>query len=182
MVAPLGRRPGRKSSQVRKICFGLWTWKSVVVAKLGNTRRSRVVTRSSPWTSQRGLTVWTRWKPHLQSQKIFGKIRKGVGNRSGFQDQSKVAKIQKVKVCHQKCQWEGPFEDYQRVWENWETTLWEKYIQTWANSRLLSSSKGNLQSVWWDLINSICMITEFILKRLIHHQTSMLRTRTNGKK
>ena len=28
------------------------------------------------------------------------KIRKGFSNRSGFQDQSKVAKIQKGKVCH----------------------------------------------------------------------------------
>ena len=28
------------------------------------------------------------------------KIRKGVGIRFGFQDQSKVAKIQKGKVCH----------------------------------------------------------------------------------
>ena len=40
---------------------------------------------------------------------------KGVGNRSGSQGQSKVKKIQKGKVCHRKCQREGPFEDYQRV-------------------------------------------------------------------
>ena len=38
-----------------------------------------------------------------ESKKI-GNIRKGVGNRSCFQDQSKVAKIQKDKVCHRKCQ------------------------------------------------------------------------------
>ena len=91
MVAPIRRRSGRKSSQVRKICFCMWKWKIVVVAKLGNTRRSRVVTRLTPLTSHRSLTVWTRWKPHLQSQKKIGKIRKGVGNRSGFQDQSKVS-------------------------------------------------------------------------------------------
>ena len=39
-----------------------------------------------------------------ESKKKIGKIRKGVVNRSGFQDQSKVSKIQKGKVCHRKCQ------------------------------------------------------------------------------
>ena len=33
-----------------------------------------------------------------ESKEKFGNIRKGVGNRSGFQDQSKVAKIQKSGV------------------------------------------------------------------------------------
>ena len=42
MVAPLGRRYGRKSSQVSNICFSLWTWKMLVVPKFGNTRRSRL--------------------------------------------------------------------------------------------------------------------------------------------
>ena len=37
------------------------------------------------------------------------KIRKGVDYLSGFQDQSKVTKIQKCKVCHQKYQCEGHF-------------------------------------------------------------------------
>ena len=42
-------------------------------------------------------------------------IGKGVGNRSGSQDQSKVEKIQKGKVCHWKFQHEGPFQHYQIV-------------------------------------------------------------------
>ena len=46
------------------------------------------------------------------SKAKIGKIRKGVGNSSDSQDQRKVHKIQKVKVCHQKCQREGHFEDY----------------------------------------------------------------------
>ena len=37
------------------------------------------------------------------------------GNRYVSQDQSKVEKIQKGKVCHRKCQYEGPFQNYQRV-------------------------------------------------------------------
>ena len=69
MVAPPGRRSGWNSSQVRKICFCLWTWKIVVVAMLRNTRRSGVVTSTSPWTYNQSFTVWTRWKSHLQSQK-----------------------------------------------------------------------------------------------------------------
>ena len=39
-----------------------------------------------------------------ESKGEVGKIRKGVGNRSDFQDQSKVVKIQKGKVCHWNCQ------------------------------------------------------------------------------
>ena len=45
----------------------------------------------------------------------IGDISKGVDNRSGSHDQSKVEKIQKGKVCHRKCQHEGPFQHYQRV-------------------------------------------------------------------
>ena len=41
----------------------------MVVAKLGNTRRSRAVISKPLWTSNQSLTVWTRQKPHLQSQK-----------------------------------------------------------------------------------------------------------------
>ena len=84
MVDPLGRRSGRKISQVRKICFCLWTWKIVVVAMLvntrrsgvvtsmspwRNTRRSRVATSTSPWTYHQSLAVWKRLKSYLQSQK-----------------------------------------------------------------------------------------------------------------
>ena len=39
-----------------------------------------------------------------ESKEKFGKIRKGVDYLSVFQDQSKVAKIQKGKVCYQECQ------------------------------------------------------------------------------
>ena len=39
-----------------------------------------------------------------ESKEKIGKIKKGVGNHSVFQDQSKVAKIQKGKVCYRKCQ------------------------------------------------------------------------------
>ena len=51
---------------------------------------------------------------YLESKRKFGEIGKGVGNRSGSQDQSKVGKIPKGKVCHRKCQHEGPFQYYQR--------------------------------------------------------------------
>ena len=34
-----------------------------------------------------------------ESKEKFGKIRKGVGNRSGFQDQSKVSKIKKGRYA-----------------------------------------------------------------------------------
>ena len=34
-----------------------------------NTKRSEVVTSKSPWTSHQSLTVWTIWISHLQSQK-----------------------------------------------------------------------------------------------------------------
>ena len=53
---------------------------------------------------------------------IIGEIRKGVGNRSGSQDQSKVEKIQKGKVCHRKYQHEGSFQENQRVWKKIKVT------------------------------------------------------------
>ena len=53
----------------KEMFFCLRTWNIVVVAKLGNTMRSRVVTSTSHWTSHQNLTVWTGWKPHLQIQK-----------------------------------------------------------------------------------------------------------------
>ena len=80
---------------VKDIFFCLCTWNIVVIAKLGKKRRLGVVTRFSPGTSQRSLTVWKRRKPHLQSQKKVGKIKKGVRNRFGFQEQSKVTKIKR---------------------------------------------------------------------------------------
>ena len=47
--------------------------------------------------------------------KAITKLKSDAPRLSGFEDQSKVAKIQKGKVCHRKCQREGPFEYYQRV-------------------------------------------------------------------
>ena len=41
---------------------------------------------------------------YLESKEKNGKIRKGVGYRSVFQDQGKVVKIQKGKLFHRKCQ------------------------------------------------------------------------------
>ena len=50
-----------------------------------------------------------------ESKVKLGEIRKGVGNHSGSQEQIKIEKIQKGKVCYRKCQHEGPFQYYQRV-------------------------------------------------------------------
>ena len=41
---------------------------------------------------------------YSESKVKFGNIRKGVDYLSRFQDQSKVAKTPKSKICHQKCQ------------------------------------------------------------------------------
>ena len=56
-----------------------------------------------------------RMETTSSESKVKLEIKKGVGNRSGSQDQSRVKKIQKGKVCHQKCQHEGPFQQYQIV-------------------------------------------------------------------
>ena len=118
MVAPLGRRSGRKSSQVRKICFSLWTWTIVVVAKLGNTSISRVVTRSSPWMSQQSLTVWKKKKTtSSESKGKLGRSGKGLVTALAFKTKVRFAKIQKGNVCHRKCQPGGPFQDNQIVWK-----------------------------------------------------------------
>ena len=69
MVLPLGRRSVSKSTHL--VSSQPWTWKFAVVVMLGNTEISRVVTRMSPWTYCRNLTVWTRWESYLQSKKII---------------------------------------------------------------------------------------------------------------
>ena len=123
MVVPLGRLSGRKSSQVSKICLIMWTWKIVVSTMLGNTKISRVVTSVSHWIFMRFECLREVWRYEQDGNQIFrvksriGGIRKGVGNRSGSQDQSKAEKTQNSKVCHQKCQYEGPFQQNQRVWK-----------------------------------------------------------------
>ena len=143
MVAPLGRRSRRKSSEVRKIFFCLWTWKIVAVTKLGNKRISRAMTSTSPWKSHKSLKVWKRWKQHLQSQKENWKYQeRGWLPLWVSRPKEGFAKVQKGRVWHQKCQWEGPFKYYQRVWENWETTLWEEEDQIWAYWQLLSYNKA----------------------------------------
>ena len=98
MVPQLGRRSGRKSSQERKICSWLWTWKIMVVAMLGNTRRSRVVTSTSPWKSHQSLTVQTRQKSHFHSKKKNCKDQERVwlpfwvsGPNKGLKDTKKAS-------------------------------------------------------------------------------------------
>ena len=42
---------------------------------------------------------------------LYGLV-KWVDYLSGSQDQNKAKEIQKGKVCHRKCHYEGPFKDY----------------------------------------------------------------------
>ena len=49
-------------------------------------------------------TLWQNNSADVPDNAITELKEKGVGNRSGFQYQSKVTKIQKGKVCHRKCQ------------------------------------------------------------------------------
>ena len=105
--------------------------KSVGVAKLRNTRRSRVVTNVSPWIFMIFEYLREVWQSEQDGNHIFrvkskiGEIREGVGNRYEYQDQSKVGKIQKGKVCHQKCQNEGPLQQNQRVWKLSRYLMWK---------------------------------------------------------
>ena len=51
--------------------FSTVNMKNIVIAMLGNTEISRVVTITSPWTSHWNLAVWKRFETHIQSQKII---------------------------------------------------------------------------------------------------------------
>ena len=95
MVAPLGRRSGREISHL--LSSQLQTWHIMVVAILGNTNRSRVVTSMSPWKYRWNLTVWTRWKLHVQSLKKIGNIRKGIDYLSGFKVKINAKKKEKSR-------------------------------------------------------------------------------------
>ena len=50
-----------------------------------------------------------------ESKVKLGRSGKGLVTALAFKTKVMFAKIKKGKVCHQKCQREGPFEDYQRV-------------------------------------------------------------------
>ena len=152
MVAPLGRRSGRESSQVRKICFYLWTWKGVIVEMLGNTRRSGVVTSTSPWRNKRisGAVTSTppckshqNWQSGQDENHIFrvkrkiGNIRKGVGYRSGFQDQSKVQKSTKSQGMPSKISARRTFLELLGFLRKLINCLMRRRGQTWAYWQLI---------------------------------------------
>ena len=120
-------------------------------------------------------TTSSDWKGKL------GRSGKGLVTALAFKTKVGSQKYKKGKVCHLKYQQEGPFEDYQRFWENWQSTLCENYPQTWANFRILSSIKWNLWIVWWGLMNTTGTFTAVMRKRLLRHWELMLRTRTNKK-
>ena len=75
-----------------------------------------------------------------ESKGKLGRPGKGLVTALALKTKVSFAKIQKGKVCHRKCQHEGPFQHYQRVWKNCQCTLCEKDPQTWAHFKLLSSS------------------------------------------
>ena len=49
-----------------------------------------------------------------ESKGKFVRLGKGLVTALAFKTKVRLAKIQKGKVCHWKCQQEGPFEDHQR--------------------------------------------------------------------
>ena len=53
----------------------------------------------SPWTSHQSLTVWKDENHIFRVKKKIGNISKGVDYLTGFQDQSRVAKIKKARYA-----------------------------------------------------------------------------------
>ena len=115
MFAPLGKRSGRKSSQVRNICS---------VCEHENCGRRKVRKHKEIKGSDKIVTLNISAKfDSLNNMKTTSSESKGKLGRSGkglvtalaFKTKVRFAKIQKGKACHRKCQREGPFEDYQRV-------------------------------------------------------------------
>ena len=117
-----------------------------------------------------------------ESKEKLGRSGKGLVTALAFKTKLRFAKIQKGKVCHWKCQREGPLEDYQRVWENWKIILWEKDPQTWTNFQLLSSSKATCKvydDIWW---TQSAHSRQLCRRDWLCCWALMLRMRTNQKK
>ena len=143
MAAPLGRRSGSKRSQVSKICFCLRTWNIMVVEKLGNTRRSRVVTSTSPWTYHQSLTFWKRIKPHLQSQKKNWKDHERGWLPLWVSRPKQDLKNTKSYGMPSEMSVRRTFWRLLRSLRKLRNyLLWEEKVQTWAYWQLLSSSKA----------------------------------------
>ena len=94
MVAPLGRRYGRKSSQVSNIFF-----QSVNMKNCGRriVRKHKEIKGSNKCVtlniSKKFYSLNKMETTSSESKEKIGGIRKGVGNRSGSQDQHKVGPI-----------------------------------------------------------------------------------------
>ena len=91
------------------------------------------------------------WQSEQDGNHIFrvkrkiGKIRKWVGYRSGFQDQSRVHKSTKRQGMPLEMSVRKTFWRLSKILRNWQNNLWEEEAQTWAYSQLLSSSKATCE-------------------------------------
>ena len=59
-----------------------------------------------------------------------------------FKTKVRSPKYKKAKYAIGNASKKDLSKNYQRFWENWETTLWEEEAQTWAYSKPLSFSKS----------------------------------------
>ena len=87
----------------------------MVVAKLGKKEikgSDKIVTLN---VSEKFDSLNKMKTIYSESKEKLRRSGKGLVTALAFKTKVRFAKIQKGKVCHRKCQQEGPFEDYQRV-------------------------------------------------------------------
>ena len=96
----------------------------------------------------------------LKMMETTSSERKGKLGRSGkrlvtalaFKTKVRFSKIQKGKLCHRKCQWEGPFEDYQRFEKIWKITYEKripKHEPTPSYFHLVKATCEVYGEIWW---------------------------------
>ena len=179
MVASLRRRSGRESSQVKNFFNCLLTWKIVVVAMLGNTRRSRVVTSIPSWTSLQSLTVCTIQKSHLQSQKENCKYQEKGWLPLWLSRPKQGRKNTKRQGMPSNISVRRTFLRLLRILRKCRNYLMRR---RGPNMSLLIATfikKYSLRSVWWDLITSMGTIMAVIRKWMLRLWTLIFRTKTN---
>ena len=115
MIAPLGRRSGRKISQVRKIFQSV----NMKICGCRKVRKHKEINGSDKIVTRNlsaNCDILNKIKTtSSESKGKLGRSGKGLVTALAFKTKVRFAKIQKGKVCRCKCKQEGPFEDYQRV-------------------------------------------------------------------
>ena len=122
MIDPLGRRSGRKSSQVSNIFFESVNMKNCGRRKVSKHKEIKGSDKCVTLNIYETLNISEKFDDlnKMETTSSESKVElersgKGLLTALALNNKARFEKIQKGKVCHRKCQYEGTFRQNQRV-------------------------------------------------------------------